>query len=1164
MNKTYKVVFNKARGALMAANEITSSVQKKGTKTVIVTAVVSALAMISAGANADNLTRLDDTVSNLSNQIISGKSDFSNSGWGGYIYIGAKNFSSENNTYSVEGDYSTGDGAFGGAIALYSKGTNGKTLHFDTFKNDKFIGNSLVATGTNSEKVAWNAGGAIAVKGHSVTFENVLFQDNKVVSNVSDKGGVAVGGAVFLDKMIRGTETNNVGEKDANTNALFKITKDLSYTGNTVSSSSKQGTTLYGGYAPTGGGFLFMDRQSTATFDVAENVTLTLGAAGKSTDAHMDTIASSMTSDNGNNGVSRTGGHNLIVKQGKGTFVINTSLSGYNGLLSIKEGTLDVNAAWKIRNAVTIEGGTLDLTGSDFSFNSIADAGMEYSQKIDSTAAGSITLTSGSLVANSAQIFTQSLGTDGTVKNAEALKNPDKITFNGGTLTLADDAYNLDYSNSAAGLIGAKTSLVFTGKLIGTDGGKVTEITPDQISNTGTGGVLADVDLNTKTEGDTVKNVVIGSGPDATIKGNVGVKSLATDEGASVTVKNSKVLTLVGSGEADALVTGAKEISVASDAKIALGVEGEAAKGSVISQVLKLSGSMEVVGDATYTVEKIEATRDAVITVGNDNASGALKLAGKLNGAKIFLDPAFKNNAELDVIANASSIELSQTLADGLITAGRNSFVVLGGTRADAIDLFNQSGKTRGPENVTAMAYVAAPVDLGTTGGLSIDGAISDAAHANAQTNAVNIAANGLLVVNASGLSGEAAVSNVNSVTGSGTVLAVGAKNGDAFTLFAPSEGSTLTVSSDIKTEVRNPLLAATLQNGVLSVGLSDAAEAQTSEIQGGLPLLSAALSDQSAANFLESVYMGASSAEASRTVDVASQIAAAAGAQRMAVQAMNDQVDAIYDALNASADGIRGWAAITGSRVKVDDLSAGSRDYGVKTEMGGASFGATWTAGDFSLGAALHAGTGTSRGQGRFSGAKAEADYCGISAYGAFQLPFETVLKGVVGWSSSDNDYSFKGLKASGDTDVIYAGLRAEKAFALSLNASVTPYVGFTYARVEADAVTMGFANDKTTQDIVEIPVGARFAATFNQNGWKLSPILDVNFTPTAGDRDVETKSYGAAVTTDVLTKGVANVRAGLDAENGAFRVGLDLGGSFGTEDTRGFSGRIRVGYAF
>ena len=35
MNSSYKVIFNKARGALMVVNEITSSVQGKGTKTVI-------------------------------------------------------------------------------------------------------------------------------------------------------------------------------------------------------------------------------------------------------------------------------------------------------------------------------------------------------------------------------------------------------------------------------------------------------------------------------------------------------------------------------------------------------------------------------------------------------------------------------------------------------------------------------------------------------------------------------------------------------------------------------------------------------------------------------------------------------------------------------------------------------------------------------------------------------------------------------------------------------------------------------------------------------------------------------------------------------------------------------------------------------------------------
>ena len=49
MNKTFKVVFNRARGALMVANEVTSSVQKKGTKAVLATA---ALALISASAMA--------------------------------------------------------------------------------------------------------------------------------------------------------------------------------------------------------------------------------------------------------------------------------------------------------------------------------------------------------------------------------------------------------------------------------------------------------------------------------------------------------------------------------------------------------------------------------------------------------------------------------------------------------------------------------------------------------------------------------------------------------------------------------------------------------------------------------------------------------------------------------------------------------------------------------------------------------------------------------------------------------------------------------------------------------------------------------------------------------------------------------------------------------
>ena len=41
MNKSFKVVFSKARSALMVVNEATSSIQAKGTKTVIAAAAAA-------------------------------------------------------------------------------------------------------------------------------------------------------------------------------------------------------------------------------------------------------------------------------------------------------------------------------------------------------------------------------------------------------------------------------------------------------------------------------------------------------------------------------------------------------------------------------------------------------------------------------------------------------------------------------------------------------------------------------------------------------------------------------------------------------------------------------------------------------------------------------------------------------------------------------------------------------------------------------------------------------------------------------------------------------------------------------------------------------------------------------------------------------------------
>lgn len=108
MNRTFKVVFNKARGALMVANEATCSVQKKGVKTAI--AVAAALAMGSSMA-ADWVIPETDVV--LTNDSVSEEQYQENST---FAYT-------RNDTAAPGGFYSTDKtGSFTGEVWVTAKG----------------------------------------------------------------------------------------------------------------------------------------------------------------------------------------------------------------------------------------------------------------------------------------------------------------------------------------------------------------------------------------------------------------------------------------------------------------------------------------------------------------------------------------------------------------------------------------------------------------------------------------------------------------------------------------------------------------------------------------------------------------------------------------------------------------------------------------------------------------------------------------------------------------------------------------------------------------------------------------------------------------------------------------------------------------------------------
>ena len=73
MNKNFKVVFSKARNALMVVNEVTSSVQAKGTKTVIAAAVAAVAAGAAVAAETPKDTNLTGSKTETVDVAFSGK-----------------------------------------------------------------------------------------------------------------------------------------------------------------------------------------------------------------------------------------------------------------------------------------------------------------------------------------------------------------------------------------------------------------------------------------------------------------------------------------------------------------------------------------------------------------------------------------------------------------------------------------------------------------------------------------------------------------------------------------------------------------------------------------------------------------------------------------------------------------------------------------------------------------------------------------------------------------------------------------------------------------------------------------------------------------------------------------------------------------------------------
>ena len=281
MNKSFKVVFSKARSALMVVNEATSSIQAKGTKTVIAAA---AAAMLAGGAVAATTTTDATLVITQADQI-TGQQKLKNDQVFQDLTIAAPT-----NTTGYYG-------------ALYVNGVSGASNSAVTVSGLKFLNNTTYTKAAEGEKEAlYGQGGAAAVYHSKIRFEDAQFTGNTAQGH---------GGALLIANGIQ-------SEDKCSVQVAVTANKKAVYAGNKAGS----GYTKYEDM----GGFAYLRDGSTLTLDVAQGSFLTIGEAGAAQTAGLDSIAS-------------VGDGEQLKVSGGGSVTINGSTENFAGTITVASGS---------------------------------------------------------------------------------------------------------------------------------------------------------------------------------------------------------------------------------------------------------------------------------------------------------------------------------------------------------------------------------------------------------------------------------------------------------------------------------------------------------------------------------------------------------------------------------------------------------------------------------------------------------------------------------------------------------------------------------------------------------------------------------------------------------------------------------------------------------
>ena len=720
--------------------------------------------------------------------------------------------------------------------------------------------------------------------------------------------------------------------------------------------------------------------------------------------------------------------------------------------------------------------------------------------------------------------------------------------------------------------------------------------------------------LDTVTTDNLKENVVYGSATletkpvDGTVTigvNNSGVQNIASDEAVSSIVINEN-FTLVGNGTA--LVTNTAEdgatIKVADGKTLTLGSAsstGGTLSGTIAADnatVYVAGGNFEITDEVaadTLTVETGAALAAETIGAKTGTVRGALT-ATTLGGSGTF---TVKENGivEANAIKAAVALESGSTLVIGKmiqeeveapetastlarVTPRKTEFVdvpqisdvvSIAGTENDVVVTTNRNGEallkaaagSKYDADKHLGLYVDSTIHVDATNGVLNIGA--NASH-NSSTGKIAIGANGVVVINVSGLNGEAAFDARN-----GVVL-----NKDATVILSDmlTTGNYLLSTSGFEMQGKN--LSTT--NGWLTGSVS------TVEGKGGnwfVAEFNRNFADEDVSAIVEQFVQpgsesarvmaqfgnvngpfvgedGKLTAEGEELIYEYVSTPVVAGTYNVAYDAAEQVTGAIQRRNIEPSTGLGVWADVFYSANEAKNIYGGA---GYDADIYGGVIGFDWTAScGAKLGAAVSVGTGDADSVGTLGKYGNDADFWGLTVYTGKDIG-GLYFSADVSYISLDNDISgtYNMGTENVDSSVFTVGLRADMTVYESAGKGfkVVPHVGVRYSNIDVDDYRDIKAD---SMDVFETPIGVRFAGDFaTASGWTVTPNFDFTIVPQLGDKDVNTLDGKV----DILDS-VYNSTLGVNASCGNFTFGLSYRYGFGNDDRSNNAFQARASYAF